>query len=405
MADTTCLRLCYVIVVLLVSTLMVFVTHFSLDPMVNLINSQLSKTFYNRIDTYDPQASQGPDLVVRSVYFDGRQRDGYHNACVFMIEVRKHYVYRVAQLITGCLVGNSYTAQFKIHPIYINGKSGKLADEKPSLTHAMAMVDCFDIPAKNGSNATILYRTHAEGFIIPVESERPLFIPPLRERKGETNQIISCIAVVYGRPSFVDDWVRYQHEIGVNHVHMIAEDSFVDNGGLTSPRVKEALKSGFLSVIVWKARLKTNKEIHYHSQMLAYQDCVYRHQGTYDYMIITDQDDFFVPRFQKRRTLNFYIKQWCPTGACLFEWIEYYPDCRLTQDEGSPPGNLTSRLTSTASKRLPYTKSLYRLSDTVEVGIHDPREMMAGTAGVHVPSSHAYVAHLRTRRYPQRGQC
>lgn len=400
-----CLRVCYVTVVLLVSTLLVSVTHLSLHPMMKLIDSQMSKTFYNRKDTYDPQASQGPDLVVRSVYFDERQRYGYHNSCVFMIEVRKHYVYRMAQLITGCLVGGRFTTHFKIHPIYINGKSGKLADEKPSLTHVMAMVDCFDIPAKNGSNATILYRTHVDEFAIPIVSERPLFIPPFHERTNVTNEIIACIAVVYGRPSFLDDWVRYQQEIGVNHVHMIAEDSFVDNGGLKLTHVKEALESGFLSFDIWKVRLKTNKEIHYHSQMLAYQDCVYRHQGTYEYMIITDQDDFFVPRYQERQTLNSYVKQWCPTGACIFEWIEYYPDCGLTQDEGSPPGNLTSRLTSKASKRLPYTKSLYRLSDTVEVGIHDPREMVPGTSGVSVPSNQAYVAHLRAGRYPQHGHC
>lgn len=401
-----CVRLSFLTLVLLVSTLsvLVMVPHLTLKPISNFVDKKMSKILYNRVDTYDPQRSQGPDLTVRSVYFDGRQRYGYHNACVFMIEVRKHYLYFGAQLITGCLVGTTITTQFKIHPIYINGKNGKIVDEKPSLTHAMAMVDCFDVPAVNGSNASLVYRTHKGGFSIPAISQQPLFIPPAH-KTTTPNRIAACIAVVYGRPSFLEDWIQYQHETGLDHIHMISDISFVENGGLKSPHVKAALDSGFLSVAVWKTQLKTNTEIHYHSQMLAYQDCVYRHIVTYDYLLLTDQDDFFVPLVKDEPTLHYYSKRWCPEGACLFDWIEFYPDCGLMQGTGYPPGNVTSRLKSRASKRVPFKKSLYRLQDTVEVGIHDPREMMPGTGGVAVPISQAYVAHIRKGRYPTHSQC
>ena len=35
-------------------------------------------------------------------------------------------------------------------------------------------------------------------------------------------------------------------------------------------------------------------QIFYHSQMLGYEDCIYRYQGTYDYVMATDVDIFYV---------------------------------------------------------------------------------------------------------------
>ena len=400
----SCPRVCFFSLVLLVCTIIASITHISLTPLKAKVDSQLSKTFYNRLDKYDPKASHGPDVTVRSVYFDRRQRYGHQNTYVFLIEVRKHYLYKSAGLILGCEVGDQISHDIKIHPIYINGKTGKLIDERPSLTHAMAMVDCFNIPAQNTSKAALLYRTSSNGFILPAVSERPLFVSRHDNQQGDhTPRIAACMAVVYGSPTYLEDWLQYQKEIGISHVHIIAEDSFEKNGGLKLPYMKNALSSGFLSVDVWKVWLKTNREIHYHSQMLAYHDCIYRFQNTYDYVMMADHDDFFVPLHPNRTTLHWYIENWCPKGACVFDWLEYYPDCGLSKEKSVPPGNLTSRLVSDAVKVLSFKKSLYRVLDTVEVGVHDPREMMPLTGGVAVPSSEAYVAHLRTNRRPPSG--
>ncbi len=205
------------------------------------------------------------------------------------------------------------------------------------------------------------------------------------------------MAVAYGQPRYLWHWLQYQKAIGIEHVHIIAENNFND---FDKPYIKAALSSGFLTIDVWKVWLKSNREIHYHSQMLAYHDCLYRFQGTYDYMMMADQDDFFVPLQPNRTSLHWYIKQWCPSGACVFDWIEYYPDCGLKNSVGVPPGNLTSLLVSKSRKWLPYKKSLYRLSDTIEVAVHDPRVMMPRTGGKSVPGSQAYVAHLRAHRQP-----
>ena len=343
-------------------------------------------------------------MTVRSVYFDSRPRYGYHNALVFMVEMRKTVIHD--SLITGCQVGGVFSSKFKVHSLNINGWRGNFVDEKPFLSHTMAMVDCFNLPAKNGSRAAILYKTSPNGIVIPAESERPLLIPYTLQESEKLGQnsypykIATCIAVVYGHPPFLDDWLRYQKTIGVDHVHMITEDTFVQHGGLQQQYVNDTIKEGFLSVDVWVTRLRNN--IHYHSQMLAYHDCIYRYQGVYDYMFFADRDDFFIPVMSSQKTVHYYIDNWCYRGSCLFKWIEYYPDCGMKR-ESRTDGNITRLLTSSVHKSLPFDKCLHKLSSTVEIGIHDPREMMAGHEAVSVPSHVAYVAHVRTHRRPPMG--
>ncbi len=161
MAVFSCLRVCYLFLVLLTCVITIAViSRLSLEPLKAKINTQLSKTFYNQRGRYNSEASNGPDVIVRSVYVDKRHRYGHQNACVFLIEVRKHFLYASAGLITGCVVGSRVTNDINIRPIYINGKTGKLIDEKPYLTHAMALVECFDLPVTNGSRASLLYRAH-----------------------------------------------------------------------------------------------------------------------------------------------------------------------------------------------------------------------------------------------------
>ena len=398
--------------VLLALLALIALPYFSLQPVLDSISYKLSQRFYHvQLPRFIPGTSDSPSMTVRSVYFDSRPRYGYHNASVFMVEMRKTIIHD--SLITGCLVGGLFSSEFKIHSLNINGWRGNFVDEKPFLSHTMAMVDCFNLPAKNGSKAALLYKTSPNGILIPAESERPLLIPhtlqsTLQESGQKQNsypyKIATCVAVVYGRPPFLKDWLHYQKTIGVDHVHMIIEDSFVQYGGLQQEYVNDAIKEGFLSVDVWVTRLRNNVEIQYHSQMLAYHDCIYRFQGVYDYMLFMDQDDFFIPVVSNQKTIHYYIDNWCYRGSCLFKWIEYYPDCGMSPESRSD-GNITRLLTSSVHKSLPFDKCLHKMASTIEVGIHDPREMMAGHHSVPVPSHVAYVAHVRTHRRPPMGRC
>lgn len=395
--------------------LFVVLPEVSLNSIADSISYSLSKKLYH---VQEPglvlDTSSASDMIVRSVYFDDRPRNGRKNAIVFLVEVRKTVLTRGR--IVACEVGDQLSTQVKVHLININGWVGNYVDEKPFLSHTMALVDCYDIPSqKNGSSASLHYKRidSARAMVVPAVSLRPLLYfppsPPLetttRDNTSHSYRVAACIGVVYGNPhSQLVNWLHYQQTIGVEYVHMIADESFERSGGLRQSYVKKALDDGFLTIDVWKAHLRTNVEIQYHSQMLAYHDCIYQFRNRYEYMIFTDQDDFFVPLVPGKRTLHHYIDNWCYKGSCSFDWIEYYPDCGM-KGESAPDGNLTSLLVSHKHKKTPYKKCLHRLSAIVEIGIHDARDVLTGYHAVDVPGNMAYVAHVRQSRRPPGGTC
>ena len=137
-----------------------------------------------------------------------------------------------------------------------------------------------------------------------------------------------------------------------------------------------------------------------HRCYIAYQVCgsVYRFRGTYDYIVMCDTDDFFVPRIPSKPNYHYYIQKWCPLEACVFYWIERYPDCGLDWEKMTEDGNMTNILKSKKSKRRPEPKSLYKSSMVLDVGTHHPRKWLPGYSVKNVPSNVAYFAHVRHAR-------
>ena len=300
-----------------------------------------------------------------------------------------------------------------MHTININGWVGDYVDEKPFLSHTMALVDCYGLTGHNGSNASLHYKRidQPSAMVIPALSERPLIIHPVSPSPipsaSHPYRIAACIGVVYGKAHLqLANWLRYQRTIGVDHVHMITDDSFERNRGLEESEVKRALNDGFLTVDIWREKLKSNIEIQYHShdQMLAYHDCIYQFRTRYEYMIFANQYDFFVPLVPGKNTLHHYIDNWCYEGSCSFDWIEYYPECGM-RGKDATDGNFTRLLLSDKHKKTPYKKCLHRLSAIVEIGIHDARDVIVGYHAVEVPGNVAYVAHVREARLPPGGTC
>ena len=351
------------------------------------------------------------DVVVRSAYFDDRPRSGHTNASVFMVEARREVVDR--GLIVGCQVGAHVARFFQVRRLalieaYVHWKHSYV-------NHDLVMVDCFDLPAANGSRAFIFVakpdRRDGEETrdVYSVESERPLFLPAPRIATGRDLKLLVCVATArytnYDRRLTVYDmiyhWLKYQRTIGVDHVHFIAHPSFLERGTLQNDVVRAAIRDRFMSVEFWEPWLNETDNYHGHSQMLAYEDCVYRHRGTYDYIMLCDTDDFFMPRIPDQPQFGYYIQKWCHYGACRFHWVERYPDCGLDWNKMSPDGNITKMLKSPTARRLSDNKSLYKSSVVLDVGVHMPMESISGYSVIHVPSDVAYFAHVRHAHGPQ----
>ena len=340
------------------------------------------------------------DIIVRSVYFDGRPRDGHRNTSVFMVEGRQGLV---EGLILGCQIGEYFGKYTKVRRL---DQMKWVHYRTPFVNHELFMVDCFDLPVKNGSRAFLFFKN---GRSKGVESERPLFIPAPRISHGKDIKIVLCLATprytTYDHRLTVYEmlyhWLKYQRVIGVDHVHFTAHPSFVEVGSLQNDVIRKAILDQFLSIEFWEPWLNMTDNYHAHSQMLAYQDCAYRYKGTYDYIVICDTDEFFVPRIPGKPKYHYYIQKWCPNGACVFNRIERYPDCGLDQEKMTEDGNMTKILKSKTSRKLPETKSLYKSSMVLDVGTHHPRKWLSGYSVKSVPINVAYFAHIRPGHSPK----
>ena len=361
----------------------------------------LSSPAPKRIVEYPPTTVRtlvSKDIIVRSVYFDDRPRNGYKNASVFMVEARRGLVDQ--SLILGCQIGEYFGNYTKVRLL---AQMNWVHHRYPHINHDLFMVDCFDVPVKNGSRAFLVFKN---GRSKGVESERPLFLPAPRISHGKDIKILVCVATArfttynhrltqYG---MLYHWLKYQRVIGVDHVHIIAHPSFVEVGSLQNDVVRKAILDQFLSIEFWEPWLNETDNYHAHSQMLAYEDCPYKFRGTYDYIVMCDTDDFFMPRIPSRPKFHYYIQKWCPHGACCFHWIERYPDCGLDQEHTIEDGNMTKILKSKKSKKLPEHKSVYKSSMVLDAGIHRPLKTIPGYSVKDVPIHEAYFAHVRASR-------
>ena len=342
-------------------------------------------------------------VIVRAVYLDPRPRDGYLNASVFLAEVRKDLLARERDGILACGTSSSVSTDLTVR---VPKNSWWPQKYYPHLTHEVAMIDCFglpDIPA--GSRAFLWFRVRDSGVLYRVESEHTYFVPrPKQTHNRDDLKIVVCMAIVRDFPPFMREFLRYYKYLGVDHVYMTAEDTFVQNGILEGDEfIREALKDGFISFSFWHMWLTTDK-MFYHSQMLAHEDCIYRFQGTYDYAFLVDSDDHFIPLVPKRETLDYYIELYCRFGACIFQWLEYFPDCGQDWSRLGRHGNVTNTLLSdTFHRRFGTGKTAYRLTAVLDAGTHKPQQLLQGYKYLFVPPNAAYVAHIRKDNIPPNG--
>ena len=212
--------------------------------------------------------------------------------------------------------------------------------------------------------------------------------------------IVSCLAPGYGNPRYLPQWLRYERVTGVSHVHLIGEQSILE--ALDDPYVKSAMQEGFLTVDIWP-RWFSMWQIFYRSQLLAYQDCLYRFQSLYEYVFTHDADDFFVPLLSDHKTLSYYLSRHCPRGTCCFSWEEFQPSNSGFTGSVGEDGNVTDKVIAKHS-RVPrlVRKCAHRINDLFELGIHEGERwkeegflLKTCCMNTYVPRTEAYVAHVR----------
>ena len=353
-----------------------------------------------------PSGPFSKDLIVHSVHFDDRARNGHDNVTVFFVGVNKTIF--DLNWIVGCGTGNkkasNFTVRFTAEDILLHNWLGP----RP-FPYEEIIVECYDLPVMAGGQAYVMYKTATDSLIYSVESEYPVFFPAPRVKPtGKHNfTVVTCAKVHDKGVTWLPEFIRYQKTLGVDHVHINILDTFVKDGGLQKhlkdPYLARAASKGYLSFTTW-AEWYIQDEVYLHSEVLRKLDCIYRFRGTYDYAFSLDTDDFFTPRIPGQTKVKDYILKWCyggSVGSCTFEWIYYFPGaCGLVDNKPPNDGNVTKKLRSFAkwSHEPPKYKSLHLTSALVDATFHDATCkwcLMPGYKVVHVPSHVAYMAHLR----------
>ena len=341
-------------------------------------------------------------LVVRRAYYDSRHRDGHSNAVVFVLEAGRSVN---AKSFFGCRVGSVVSTKFSFRM----PKRYNWAIRKKHVTKNVALIDCYDITnVKDGDPAFLILAYSA---FKEVQSHQNLVVPRRNANlKQSLPTVVTCIATLrMGEyPPTTNDmlrqWLIYQKTIGVDHVHMIAEDTFVSAGGFEQGFIQEAVKGGYVTVDFWP-RWFNEEEIYHSSQHLAYNDCLYRFQGVYDYVLYSDYDDFFVP-LGRYKLIKYYLKAWCSgkTASCNFHWRQFYPVCGWRPKSVGADGNLTATVKYKKTNARSERKSAHQLRAVVDAGVHTAMALLpSGYKQKEVPKREAYFAHLRQGIRPSSG--
>ena len=215
--------------------------------------------------------SKSKNVIVRAAYFDDRPRNGLKNATVFMLQVRKQLLGLNSSLIMGCGVGQHVAAagRYNIRPCGSVVFNSWIHKNYPDLTHDEIMLDCFDLPAQNGSPAFIIYKPNFHSSLARIaHSEHPFLIPaPLQPHYSHNYnfKILSCVKI-FRTPIWLVEWLHYQKAIGIDHVHMTVQNLFLNIH--EQSYLRQAVREGFVTVDEWHQWLN-DSEIYYHSQTLA----------------------------------------------------------------------------------------------------------------------------------------
>ena len=374
-----------VIALIVIITIIVFLRENTSRELI-IIQQQESLTKSKLVGIL-PFAPVSKDLIIHRVYFDDRKKtSGHDNQTVFFIDA--NWTIFKNNGIVGCGVSDRTADKFVIRIpaewYWIRGYRRKVPFKYEHL-----YVDCYDLPAKHGDRAFLLYKTTNDTFgtVYIVESETPVIFPKPRQPSLNNNSsynhtIVSCIKANSKIAPFLGEILHYQKSIGVDHVSLITLSSFIKDGGLKHlllkyPHIIEYFIKEYITVDVWKEWYNETDEAHeirLWSESIRKVACSYNYRGTYDYAMPIDTDDFFTPRIPKQTNIKYYLDKYCfkesKIGSCMLNWLNYYLECGLNEIPSN--GNVTNALKSFEYCLDPRArKSIHKTTALIDATFHD----------------------------------
>ena len=95
---------------------------------------------------------------------------------------------------------------------------------------------CYNIPAKKGDKAFLIYKTGEFSSHYVVESEQPLTVPASNvggsQYQNTSISVATCIMVYTNHTMLMKENIMYQKHLGVDHVTITATSVYLTDGGV-----------------------------------------------------------------------------------------------------------------------------------------------------------------------------
>ena len=191
---------------------------------------------------------------------------------------------------------------------------------KKTLMHKFFSTAIMYIPAKHMDWAWVSYRKYllGEESIYSAKSEHPVMLT-MRSKDRDDGSVLVCSAMLPHYTPYIEEWLQYQKTVGIDHVHMTLQSSFLNHGSFDRYALQNYVEEGYLSVDFWHHWLN-DTDICDHSLDLALLDCALKYRNTFSHLLFINTCDFFIPRNSNQLQLKKYISHWCKKTYCRLKW-------------------------------------------------------------------------------------
>ena len=145
------------------------------------------------------------------------------------------------------------------------------------------------------------------------------------ERKGHMG---CCLGVLYGYQPIIHEWLDYHSALGVSHYRIYYAPRHY--GDIENPHMTEFVRDD----VAWQQVLPLDgRHRRLYSQVTMLNECLYRLKYAYDYILMTDIDEFLVinpNKSQHNSSLPMFMDSVLParTTAAVFLTWGYPSNCQ-----------------------------------------------------------------------------
>ncbi|KAG1649393.1 Vacuolar protein sorting-associated protein 4B [Nymphon striatum] len=233
-----------------------------------------------------------------------------------------------------------------------------------------------------------------------------LKVPNTNETTGIKNKMAACVKPMYGpydNTLEIAEYIAYYHMQGVTHFAVYVSG--------ISPRLRKFMESVSdnleltIDLLPWNVWMYWD-QMHDNVGMASFNDCLYRYMGKFEYIVVTDWDEFITPKYHMN--LPTFLKSLearkPESNFNSFVFLNRFY-CAENRTESEPiinnrPIGLKSLMHTIAVEDFlwPYgTRSKYIMKPHLveETGYHFTWVTKKGSRSLVVPTEDAYVHHFR----------